>query len=114
MATQRHYRRFVGTALVGGPLLVAGVVWASPAHADQTSYLNDLHNDGIQSVEGGDAQLMNAGVELCNEVWYGLDPSQLAAGLLLNSDTRLGTKGLTPKQASDLVSYAVADLCPSY
>src|SRR5271156_3525315 len=47
MAAQRRHGRFVGTALVSGPLLVAGAVWASPAQADETSYLNDLHNSGI-------------------------------------------------------------------
>jgi hypothetical protein len=114
MATQRRYRRFVGKALVGGPLLVAGVVCASPAHADQTSYLNDLHHDGIHAVQGGDAGLVRVGLELCDEVWYGRSPRQLATGLLQNSDTTLGAKGLTPKQASDVVNYAVADLCPSY
>jgi hypothetical protein len=114
MATQRRYRRFVGTALVGGPLLVAGVVWASPAHADQTSYLNDLHKDGIHAVEGGDAELVNVGMNLCNEVWYGHSRRRIAATMLQGSDTTLGTKGLTPKQATDLVNYAVADLCPNY
>ncbi len=54
MATHRRCRRFVGTALVGVSLLIAEIVWASPAQADQTSYLNDLHNDGIYAVEGGD------------------------------------------------------------
>jgi len=114
MARQRCYRRFAGTALVGGPLLVAGVVWATLAHADQASYLNDLHKDGIHAVKGGDAELVNVGVNLCNEVWYGHPRSRLAATILQESDTTLGTKGLTPKQASDFVNYAVADLCPNY
>jgi Protein of unknown function (DUF732) len=112
--TLRIYRRFLGTALVGGPLLVAGVVWASPAHADQTSYLNDLHNHGIHDFAGGDAAMVKQGWIVCNEIWGGESPGQLAAMALQRSDTVQGSKGLTPQQASDFVSYAVTDLCPNY
>ena len=54
MAAPRRCRRFMGLALTSGPLLVAGVVWASPAQADAASYLNDMHNVGIQDFDGGD------------------------------------------------------------
>ena len=111
---KRRYRRFLGTALVGGPLLVAGVVWASPAHADQTSYLNDLHNHGVHDFAGGDAAMVKQGWIVCNEVWGGESPRQLAAMALQRSDTTQGSKGLTPQQASYFVSDAIADLCPNW
>jgi hypothetical protein len=68
----------MGLALTSGPLLVAGVVWASPAQADAASYLNDMHNVGIQDFDGGDAALLQVGHKLCNEIWDGDPPAELA------------------------------------
>ena len=113
MAAQRRYRRFMGLALTSGPLLVAGVVWASPAQADAPSYLNDMHNVGIHDV-GGDAALLQVGQKLCGEIWYGYPPDELATMALQRSDTIRGARGLTPQQASEFVYYAKADLCPNY
>ena len=113
MAAQRRYRRFMGLALTSGPLLVAGVVWASPAQADAPSYLNDMHNVGIHDV-GGDAALLQVGHKLCVDTWYGYPPDELAAAVLQISDTARGADGLTPQQANQLVYIAKADLCPNY
>ena len=46
MAAPKRYGRLTGTALLGGSLLVAAVVVAGPAQADDTSFLNDVHNAG--------------------------------------------------------------------
>jgi hypothetical protein len=107
------YRRVMGLALTSGPLLAAGVVWASPAHADAASYLNDAHNVGIHDV-GGDAALLQIGQKLCKETWYGYPPDRLADMALQRSDTIRGAQGLTPRQANELVYYAKADLCPDF
>ena len=114
MAAQRRCRRFMGLALTSGPLLVAGVVCASPAQADAASYLNDIHNVGIQDFDGGDAALLQVGHKLCNEIWDGDPPAELAAMALQRSDTVRGADGLTPQQADELVYYAKADLCPNF
>ena len=113
MATQRRKCRFMVLAVVGGPLLVAGVAWASPAQADAASYLNDLHNVGIHDFNG-DATLLQVGQKLCDETWYGYPPDELADMVLQRSDTVRGAQGLTPGQANELVYYAKADLCPNY
>jgi Protein of unknown function (DUF732)/Family of unknown function (DUF5313) len=113
MAAQRRYRRFMGLALTSGPLLVAGVVWASPAQADAASFLNDMHNVGIHDV-GGDAALLQVGQKLCDETWDGYPPAELAAMALHRSDTIRRAHGLTPQQANEFVYYAKADLCPNY
>jgi Protein of unknown function (DUF732) len=113
MAGQRRYRRFMGLALTSGPLLVAGVVWASPAQADAGSYLNDLHGVGIHDFDG-DAALLQVGRKLCDETWYGYGPDELADMALQRSDAIRGAHGLTPQQANELVYYAKADLCPNY
>ena len=113
MAAQRHYRRFTGLALTSVPVLVAGIVWASPAQADTASYLNDTHNVGIHD-SNGDAALLQVGQKICDETWYGYPPDELADMALQRSDTIRGTHGLTPGQANELVYYAKADLCPNY
>ena len=114
MAAQRRWRRFMGLALTSGPLLVAGVVWASPAQADAGSYLNHTHHVGIQDFDGGDAALLQVGRRLCSEMWAGDPPGELAAMALQRSDTVRGAHGLTPRQADEVVYYAKADLCPNF
>ena len=104
----------MGLVLTSGPLLVAGVVWASPAQADAASYLNDMHNVGIQDFDGGNAALLQVGHELCVEIWVGDSPGELAATALKRSDTVRGADGINPQQANELVYYAKADLCPNF
>jgi len=110
-----HARRFrgpfIGLALVGGPI-VAGVVWAGPATADAAGFVSDMHKDGIHAVSGGDAALLQAGLDLCQQLSWGAPPSQLEGLALQRSDGRQGGSGLTPEQADDVVEAAVRDLCP--
>ncbi len=113
MAAPKRYGRLMAAALLGGSLLVAGVVVAGPARADDTSFLNDLHNAGIHDVNGGDAALLVTGWKLCTQLSYGATPQQLADLALQRSDSDLGAKGLNPQQAATLISYAQADLCPT-
>ena len=113
MAAQRRCRRFMGSVLTCGPLLVAGVVWASPAQADASSYLHDLHNVGIHD-SNGDAALLQVGQNLCDEIWDGDPPAELAAMVLKRSDAVRGAGGLTPQQADEFVYYVKADLCPHF
>jgi hypothetical protein len=114
MAAPRRYGRFFGLTAITGPLLIAGVAWASPAGADAASYLKDLHNAGIKDFAGGDAALVQTGQRLCVQIGYGVTTQQLTAMALQKSDTDLGPNGLTPQQANALVGYAIADLCPNY
>ena len=112
MATQKRYGQFIGAALIGGPLLVAGLISAGPALADDASYLNDLHNVGIHDVGGGDSALLVTGWKLCTQLSGGATPGQLTQLALQTSDSDLGAKGLNPQQANDLIGYAQQDLCP--
>ncbi|MGV0048764.1 DUF732 domain-containing protein [Mycobacterium colombiense] len=103
--------RSIGLALLGVPVL-AGVVWASPAAADARSFVSDLHKDGIHAVSGGDAALLQTGLNLCQQLSWGAPPSQLEGLALQRSDARQGGGGLTPRQADDVVNDALRDLCP--
>jgi Protein of unknown function (DUF732) len=113
MATHRRSGRFAGLAAISGPLVVAGIVGAGPARADAASYLSDLHNAGIRDV-GGDSALLQTGQKLCVQLSYGVTSDQLTALAVQRSDAREAARGLTPLQASELVNYAIADLCPNY
>ncbi|ETA90654.1 MULTISPECIES: DUF732 domain-containing protein [Mycobacterium avium complex (MAC)] len=112
MAPGRLAGGLIGSALLGGPLLAA-VVWAGPAQADAAGFLNDMHRDGIHAVTGGDAALLQAGLNICQQISWGAPPAQLEGLALQRSDDRQGPGGLTPQQADDLVGYAMRDLCPS-
>ena len=103
MAAQRLSGRFIRAALVGGPLLIAGVVCASPAHADDASYLTHLHNIGL---DYGDAAMLRDGRVICQQVSWGAPPSEM------QSLTLTQNHGLSPRQADAIVDYALADLCP--
>ena len=85
---------------------------AAPAHADEASYLNHLHNAGIISPDG-DAILLQVGWGICTQLANGASPDQLRAQALYNSDTGEGSSGIDPEQADDVVNYAMADLCPN-
>jgi hypothetical protein len=111
MAAQRRCRRLMGLALTSGPLLVAAVVWASPAQADAASYLNDMHNVGIQDFDGGDAALLQVGHKLCNEIWDGDPPAELAAMALQRSDTVRGAMP-EPHRGKDRIRRSPGRLGP--
>lgn len=112
MSPRRLAAGLAASALFGAPLL-AGIVWAGPAQADATSFLNDMHRDGVHAVTGGDAALLQAGLNICQQISWGAPPAQLEGLALQRSDERQGTGGLSPQQAGDIVAYAMRDLCPS-
>ncbi|OBG94403.1 hypothetical protein A5697_26315 [Mycobacterium sp. E3251] len=113
MAAQRRYGRFMGAALAGGPLLAAGIGWASPARADAAAFLNDLHNAGIHAVNGGDDALLQMGADLCQQLSWGASPQQLEGLAIQRSDADQGTGGINGRQAADVVIFALRDLCPN-
>jgi hypothetical protein len=112
MAAQWLSGRFIRTALVGGPLLIAGVVCAGPAHADEASYLNHLYAVGIRDMDGGDAALLQTGWKICQQISWGAPASELQSLALQKSAQDQGPRGLTPRQADALIDYALVDLCP--
>lgn len=113
MAARRLYGRFMGAALTGGTLLLAGVMCAGPASADAASFLNDLHGAGIHAVNGGDDALLQMGADLCQQLSWGASPQQLEGLALQRSDADQGTGGINGRQAADVVIFALRDLCPS-
>ncbi|TAM64201.1 DUF732 domain-containing protein [Mycobacterium sp.] len=112
MSPRRLAGGFIASALFAGPLL-AGLVWAGPAQADATSFLSDVHRAGIHAVTGGDTALLQAGLNICQQISWGAPPGQLEGLALQRSNETQGAGGLSPQQAGDLVVFAMRDLCPS-
>ncbi|OBH51727.1 DUF732 domain-containing protein [Mycobacterium sp. E2479] len=112
MCSHRLTTGLIGSALLGGPLL-ASIVLAGPAQADETAFINDMHRDGIHAVAGGDAALLQAGLNVCQQLSWGAPESQLVGLALQRSSERQGAGGLSPQQANDIVGYAERDLCPN-
>ncbi|OBG76431.1 hypothetical protein A5714_02285 [Mycobacterium sp. E2462] len=113
MAGRTLYGRLVGGALVAGPLVIGGIGWAGPAQADQTSFLNDLHNANIHAINGGDDALLQMGADLCQQLSWGASPTQLEGLALQRSDADQGNGGINGRQAADVVIFALRDLCPN-
>lgn len=113
MAARRLYGRFMGAALASCPLLLAGVLCAGPARADQAAFINDLHSAGIHAVNGGDPELLQMGADLCQQLSWGASPQQLEGLALQRSDADQGTGGINGRQAADVVIFALRDLCPN-
>lgn len=113
MVARTLYGRMTGAALVAGPLLIGGIGWAGPARADQTSFLNDLHNANIHAVNGGDEALLQMGADICQQLSWGASPAQLEALAVQRSDADQGNGGINGRQAADVVIFAQRDLCPN-
>lgn len=113
MPAQRVCPRSLQAALLGGPLLAAAILCASPAQADANAFVSDLHKDGIHAVSGGDAALVQMGLSVCQQLSWGAPPSQLEGLAVQRSDDRQGAAGITPQQADDVIKDALLDLCPN-
>jgi len=104
MAAQRISGRFIRPALIGGPLLIACVVCAGTAHADEATYITHQHNIGI---DFGDPALVHEGRIICEEVSSGANPRVMQSLILTDNQQQL-----SPRQADAIVDYALVDLCP--
>jgi hypothetical protein len=102
----------IATATLAAGAAVAGIGLSAPAHADETTYLNDMHNAGIIS-SGGDSDLLSGGWFICRELAAGHSREEVAAEIVYGSDKNQGASGIDPKQADNAVVYANDDLCPA-
>ncbi|MGA8543971.1 MAG: DUF732 domain-containing protein [Mycobacterium sp.] len=103
---------FLGVgSLIAAASATAAIGLAAPAHADEDSYLNDMHDAGLTSA-AGDSDLLSGGWNICRELAAGKSREQVAAEIVYSSDKNEGSTGLTPKGADKAVVYANDDLCP--
>jgi hypothetical protein len=93
-------------------LALTGAVAAGTARADTVSYLNKLHDAGINT-PGGDAELKEWGWEVCQLFIHGVEPDKVLHQAVYNSGNS-PQYGMTVEQADDVVNFAVSDLCSDH
>lgn len=110
MVMRRLDASVFGTALAVGALVLTGMVTAAPSRADTESYLNKLHNAGI-NLPRGDNEMKEWGWEVCALLASGVKPDKVRDQAVYNSGSR-PQYGMTVEQANDFVEFAATDLCP--
>lgn len=110
MVMRRRDASVFGTALAVGALVLTGMVTAAPSRADTESYLNKLHNAGI-NLPRGDNEMKEWGWEVCALLASGVKPDKVRDQAVYNSGSR-PQYGMTVEQANDFVEFAATDLCP--
>jgi hypothetical protein len=104
----------IGAALTAGALLTGGVTTDTPAHADQTTYLNDVRG-AAPTPNRLDPTLLREGRAVCAWIKEGATPEKLerlARQDLAQEDGCFLVCRDTPVQAATIVEYARVDLCP--
>jgi hypothetical protein len=91
-------------------VVVASLAFTAPAHADETSFINNLHNIGLVD-DGGESAMLNMGYKICDMLRDGVPPQELASRILYNSDKSQGDDAIGSTEADEVVAYAKADLC---
>jgi hypothetical protein len=96
-------------------MAVSALTWPSIAHADADQYLRDLAGSGVTSTISPQS-IVNGGYSVCNEISNGSSRihqiQRLIALSAVGAQRGRETPVLTPDQASDIVYYAIQDLCP--
>jgi len=96
-------------ALAGGLAMLSGFIGIAPANADGKSYLQKLHDAGINTPRGA-YELKEWGWEVCMLRARGKPPRQWVEQSIYNSRVH-PPYGLTEQQANTVVDIAVSDLC---
>ncbi|BCO39285.1 hypothetical protein MINTM001_04240 [Mycobacterium paraintracellulare] len=110
MVARKWEASVLGTALAVGVLAVTAMVTAAPSRADTDSYLNKLHNAGV-NLPRGDNEMKEWGWEICALLASGVKPDKVRDQAVYNSGSR-PQYGMTVEQANDFVEFAATDLCP--
>jgi hypothetical protein len=109
MIRRRPDVRAIAPRLAIPALFVAAAFAAAPARADSVSYLNNLHNLGINT-PGGDAELKEWGWEVCALSGMGVAPEKIR-GQAVYSSQNAPPYGMSVEQADMVVHGALTDLC---
>jgi hypothetical protein len=99
----------LGVVMAGGLLVSSGIAGIGTASADGKSYLQKLHDDGINTSRG-EYELKEWGWEVCALRSRGKPPRQWVEQAVYQSALH-PPYGLTEDQANTIVDTAVSDLC---
>ena len=107
---RRWWRVLVcNVAMTAGLTLLSGIVGTGMASADGKSYLQKLHDVGIDTPRG-EYELKEWGWEVCALRSRGKPPRQWVEQAVYQSSLH-PPYGLTEDQANTIVDIAVSDLC---
>ncbi|MEX3738661.1 MULTISPECIES: DUF732 domain-containing protein [Mycolicibacterium] len=107
---RRQGASVLGTALAVGALALTCLGTAAPSKADSQSYIDKLHDAGI-NLPRGDNEMKEWGWEICALFALGTAPDKVRDQAVYNSGS--GPQyGMTVEQADTIVNSAVTDLCP--
>jgi len=95
--------------LAGGLTMLSAIIGIAPANADGKSYIQKLHDAGINTPRGV-YELKEWGWEVCALRARGKPPRQWVEQSIYNSRPH-PPYGLTEQQANTIVDIAVSDLC---
>jgi len=94
--------------LVAVTAAVAAVLAAPTAHADSSSFLDALHDEGWYNSATGDVGLLRQGYAVCDALNY-YNGQQVAALIYSSTDLSVGAE-----DAARFVLLAVTNLCPQH
>jgi Protein of unknown function (DUF732) len=106
MSTERRGVRTVGTALAIGALLGAAAAPAAASPSQPTPEEMNFLNVVRGNFPGDDAQLVQAGEQVCVMLAYTGQPASAVSGQIA------ARYGASPDQAANLVSAAHRIICP--
>lgn len=92
-----HYRRWLTATLIP---LIAATAFATPAHADDQTFLNDLRSSGMPVMY--EPYYVGLGYKICAQIMAGMSTDDAAR--------QLGIEGQI--WGPQIVSAAQHDLCP--
>jgi hypothetical protein len=107
---------FAADAVMVSATAYAGMtlLGCAPVHADDGTglFLEHVHALGFsgKSSAGGDAVLIEKGLQICFEALNGVSRTTLD----VDAEVNLLPKGYTTSDADAFVSYSISDLCPRY
>ena len=109
---RRRSRGIVGILLAGALITLPNTAGIGVASADGKSYLQKLHDSGINTPRGND-ELQEWGYEVCELRTRGFPPRRWVEQAVYQSALH-PPYGLTEQQANFIVDTAVSDLCDDH
>lgn len=88
---------------LAGAVLAAGLATAAPASADETSYLQDLADNGF---EGPTTVALSMGQEICTDIKHGVPQATTVQAIYDNTADSIGVD-----EATFIYEAAVIHLC---
>ena len=104
----RTVRRLTASVALGAGI-AASVLYAPAAHADSSSFLDEIHALGWYNNIRGDVGLLDQGYAVCRALGSGMNGAQVAT--IIYRSTGLD---VSVEDAAEFVVISVDTLCPAF